>query len=328
MADPDPAALLYRHAAELLACHEGMLADAPRNRPFYRALRKTVTPDSTVLDIGAGSGVWAVTAARLGARKVVAVERDGLLAGLIKALARENGVADRVEVVVGDSRQAPLGRDFDVIVSETIGHLAFEEEIIPTLLDARERFLKPDGVLIPSVVALRVGAARLRPRAKRLPAGVPGQFGLFESLLLHVPLFVGDKSRLRVRSEPRDLVRVDLTTATGYPDFTDLAARWPDQDVSGVNGFAVWAEATLAEGVELTTAPASSWYAVAYRVRPFRAARGDLEFRVAYMDSPRWTATLTTDGGEEAQSYSPAAAGSALLAARRTDADVFRLLLG
>ncbi len=174
MADLNPAATLYRHAAHLLAAHEGMLSDRRRNRPFLRALQQTLTPGSAVLDIGAGSGVWAITAALLGAKRVVAVEQDGLLIGLIRALAADNGVADRVEVIEGDSLHVPLGRDFDVVVSETIGHLAFDERIIETMRDARARFLKPGGVLIPASVTLRIAPAQLRRAAsscRRVCAG-------------------------------------------------------------------------------------------------------------------------------------------------------------
>src|SRR5882762_10779503 len=116
-------ARLYNHTDLLLKGHETLLSDANRNRPLYRALRKTVRKDSHVLDIGSGTGIWAVAAAMLGARKVVAVEEEPLLAGVIKDLASENGVADRVEVVQGDSRRLDLAREFDLVISETVGHL-------------------------------------------------------------------------------------------------------------------------------------------------------------------------------------------------------------
>ncbi|MDQ3747650.1 MAG: hypothetical protein M3367_01355 [Acidobacteriota bacterium] len=53
----NPAARLYDHAHKLLRAHEVMLGDAVRNRAFYEALKKCVTSDSVVLDIGAGTGI-------------------------------------------------------------------------------------------------------------------------------------------------------------------------------------------------------------------------------------------------------------------------------
>jgi protein arginine N-methyltransferase 1 len=127
-------ARLYDHVNRLLAGHEMLIGDANRNRLFYRALRKNVTGQSSVLDIGSGTGVWAVSAAMMGASRVVAIEQDQLLIGLIKRLARDNGVADRVEVVEGDSRQVLLAREFDVVISETIGNLGFDEQIVPIMM--------------------------------------------------------------------------------------------------------------------------------------------------------------------------------------------------
>jgi len=80
------------------------------------------------LDIGAGTGLWAIAAAKLGAKRVVAIERDELLAALIRNLVRENQVGARVEIAQGDSREITVGRDFDVIISETIGNLGFDEQ--------------------------------------------------------------------------------------------------------------------------------------------------------------------------------------------------------
>ena len=102
--------------AGTLAYQQVLLADVRRNRAFERALAARVRPGASVLDLGAGTGVWAVTAARLGARRVVAVEREAVLVPVIEAFAREAGVQDRVEVVRADARRVRLRREFDVVV--------------------------------------------------------------------------------------------------------------------------------------------------------------------------------------------------------------------
>ena len=116
------------HTHHIFRAHQELLEDAVRNRGFYHALRKHISADSTVLDIGAGTGLWAIAAAKLGAKRVVAIERDELLAALIRNLVRENQVGARVEIAQGDSREITVGRDFDVIISETIGNLGFDEQ--------------------------------------------------------------------------------------------------------------------------------------------------------------------------------------------------------
>jgi predicted RNA methylase len=322
----DPPASLYDQADRLITIHEALLRDKRRNRPFCRALKKNVTPDSSVLDIGSGTGLWAITAARLGARRVVAVEREPLLIGLIKTLARENGVADRIEVVQGDSRDLQLGKDFDIVVSETIGHVIFDEQVTEIMLDARRRFLRPGGLLVPDTVSLRAVPAHLRYRDDRLPAGMAGEFKHFESLLLHSPLPLSNKKRLDAIGAPQDLVRVDLRSAAAAPSVADMKACWREQDTTRVNCFAVWVEATLGGGVAVTTIETASWSATAYRIRPFLSGRGDLEFTLTLtQETNYWTASLVAGQQREVRSYSPATAAAMLLAASRTDADVFAL---
>src|SRR5436853_683576 len=96
---------LYQHTLHVFRMHEPLLNDATRNRAFYASLKKHVAAGATVLDIGSGTGLWAIAAARLGASKVVAIERDSLLIPIIRTLARENQVADKIEVLESDSRQ-------------------------------------------------------------------------------------------------------------------------------------------------------------------------------------------------------------------------------
>jgi type II protein arginine methyltransferase len=106
-----------------------------------------------VLDLGAGTGVWAVAAARLGAGRVVAVEREAVLVPVIEALARESGVGDRVEVVRADARRVRLPRVFDVVVSEMVGNEGFEEG--PAVLERAARAsCGAGGALVPEWVAL------------------------------------------------------------------------------------------------------------------------------------------------------------------------------
>jgi hypothetical protein len=72
---------LYQRTAELLGDHESLLGDRLRNQAFHRALKQYVTPDTCVLDIGSGTGLWAIVAARLGAKKVVAIEQEPCFRG-------------------------------------------------------------------------------------------------------------------------------------------------------------------------------------------------------------------------------------------------------
>ena len=315
----------YDHVHQLLRAHESLLADGRRNLPFYRALKKHVRPDTQVLDIGSGTGIWAVAAARFGAGRVVAIESEPLLIEIIRELARANGVADRIEAIHGDSRALSLPREFDVVITETIGHVGFDEQIVPIAIDAQAHFLKPDGVLIPGTISLCAAAVQFKKRPERLPAEIPLDYAYFESLAYHAPLPVVMSARFKRVTPPRTLIRTDLTTIAAPPDLTNMTVRWSASEVSAaVDGFVIWCESTLTKGVRLSTLQTTSWSPIIYRIQPFEEASGDLEFTLTLgSETAQWTASLAGAKGTQTRTYSPAMAAAELAARVRTGAGVF-----
>lgn len=294
------------HTHHIFKAHRELLEDRVRNRAFYAALRKRVTGDSVVLDIGSGTGIWAIAAALLGARRVVAVEKDTLLIRLIKNLARENRVQDRIEIIEGDSREIKLSREFDLLVSETIGNSAFDEEIVPILIDARKRFLKREAALIPSKVSLIAAPACMKARNQKIPSGVPLSCNYFNSLSMNVPRLLRGRAGLKLLGEPRELLRVDLGTIKRPPVLSNLTARWRIKDTASMNCFVTWAEAILTDGIKLSTLDTTSWSPLVYMIRPFKESKGNLEFVLETSGKNYyWSASLASGRGEERQSYSP-----------------------
>lgn len=258
----------------ILGLHRLLLGDAVRNRAFQRALAARVFPGSRVLDIGSGSGLWAVAAARLGARDVVAVEKEPLLLPVIERLARENGVAPRVRVVLGDSRRLDLGRRFDVVISETVGHEGFDEDIVPILADAQRRFLRPGGHLIPQGLALRTAPFRRRPARRTHDV----QHASLDALTVHLPDVVDAREIQRVAAAAT-LCSVALGGARRM-DLGDLRGRWRLARATRVDGFGVWVEMSLAPGVRLSTLRSTHWHPGWYGIEPI-VARGPLRLSLA-----------------------------------------------
>ncbi len=133
--------------------HARMLHDDRRTRDYLSALAAGVRPGDVVLDIGTGTGVLAVAAARAGARRVYAVEATDI-ALVAERVFEANGVKDRVRLIPGWSRQIELPEKVDLLVAEVIGNEPLEEEILETTLDARRRLLKPEARLIPHALTL------------------------------------------------------------------------------------------------------------------------------------------------------------------------------
>ncbi len=131
--------------------HEPMLRDTVRCEAFRQALLEIVTPDSVVLDIGAGTGILSVFAAQAGARAVYAVERTSI-ARFAEQIIADNGFSQCISVLQGEMEDLELPEKVDVIVSEWLGGYAIDENLLPIVIHARDRWLKPAGLMIPGTV--------------------------------------------------------------------------------------------------------------------------------------------------------------------------------
>jgi protein arginine N-methyltransferase 1 len=125
-----------------------MIVDTARLAAVQRALQRVITPDSVVVDIGTGTGILALFACRLGARRVYAIEPDSAVQ-VARDAAAANGFSDRLECIEALSTSVTLPEHADVIVSDIGGVLPWLQQHLPAVIDARTRFLKPGGALIP-----------------------------------------------------------------------------------------------------------------------------------------------------------------------------------
>jgi type I protein arginine methyltransferase len=131
-----------------IANYGAMIADTVRTGAFVRALRGAVKPGSVVIDIGTGTGIFALLACQFGARRVYAIEPDDAIQ-VAREIVKANGDSDRVEFIQAMSTDVSLPERADVIISDIGGILPWYRTHIPTIADARRRFLAPGGALIP-----------------------------------------------------------------------------------------------------------------------------------------------------------------------------------
>ena len=131
--------------------HRTMIRDRTRTEAFKRAIDSVVRPGDIVLDFGAGSGILSVLAARAGAARVYAVEQT-TMAVLAQEVAAANGVDEIVHVIQGDVSDIEPPEQVDVIVSEWLGGFGIDEGMLVPLIAARDRWLKPGGIMIPKSV--------------------------------------------------------------------------------------------------------------------------------------------------------------------------------
>src|SRR5207247_3970215 len=113
------------------------------------AIEEFVTPRDVVLDLGAGTVIRGLMACRDGAKRVYAVD-EGPIVGLAHEIAAANGFQDRITHVKGLSTRVELPERVDVVLADQIGRFGFESGILEYFGDARARFLKSAGVMVPS----------------------------------------------------------------------------------------------------------------------------------------------------------------------------------
>ncbi|MEP7149399.1 MAG: 50S ribosomal protein L11 methyltransferase [Acidobacteriota bacterium] len=272
-------AQFFQHMLQSLFYHEQMLTDEVRNRHFYNALRKTVTNETRVLDIGAGSGVWAIAAAKLGAKSVTAIEMNTPMLPVIAAHAAENGVADRITIVSGMSTDIDLDGKFDLIVSETIGNQAYDENIIPTMTDARKRFLAPGGRIIPQKVALKATPVHVSGH-QDIPISVPVRMDYLRNLLSNVTPKIPDRSNLEMLGPSKKVIEVDLRECEAETYLGGITTTWELANLRRANAIAIWSESELTDGLVLDAWETTSWMPVVCRFDPFDVDVGTLRFEL------------------------------------------------
>lgn len=158
--------------------HGAMLHESARNDAFASAIAHAVRPDTRVLDIGAGSGLLAMMAARAGAAEVIACEAHKALARTAEGIVAANGLAGVVRVIGRNSREleadADLGGRIDLVISETFSNDLVSEGALGTLRHAMQALAQPGARVIPRKASIRVAFGRYDGDAVRPVADVHG----------------------------------------------------------------------------------------------------------------------------------------------------------
>lgn len=137
--------------------HFRMMHDEARNRAYDAAIRRAVGPQTHVLEIGTGSGLMAMMAARAGARTVTTCEQVEAIAETAAEIVRRNGYDARVKVVPKRSTQIVVGTDMperaDLLISEVLSDRLLGEMVLSSTAHARQHLLKPGAPIIPREIA-------------------------------------------------------------------------------------------------------------------------------------------------------------------------------
>lgn len=246
----------FRKALTLFDDYYDMMSDHVRMENYKKAISKVVKAGDTVVDLGCGLGILSFLSLQAGAKKVYAIEKSDSIR-LAREVARLNGLSDRIEFINDNSLKVNLPEKVDVILSETLGSFALEENTLEFTIDARKRFLKEGGKMIPDGLNLWVAPAESGKGTKRI-AFWKDIYGVDFSPAINEMagrLMAEEITPEELLSKPAfyaalDLYKADNTSLSG-------ALTFPIARNAVFHGLAGWFTVKLTEGVVFDTSPVS-----------------------------------------------------------------------
>jgi type I protein arginine methyltransferase len=242
-----------------LSGHGKMIGDRGRMGSYASALRRVVKPGSVVLDVGTGTGIFAVLASRLGARKVYAVEPSNVIE-VARTIAAANDCVGGIEFIQARSTEVTLPERADVIISDLRGVLPLFRSHITDIADARRRLLADNGQLI--------------PRSDTLWAAVVESPELYGSLTtvwesndygldMEAARRIAVNSWCKTYATPEQLlVEPQLWGTLDYGAVesprVDAGLDWTVKRGGIAHGLVLWFDTVLADGVSFSNAPGNS----------------------------------------------------------------------
>lgn len=137
-----------------------MLKDEVRTKAYMRSIVNNphLFKDKIVMDIGSGTGVLSIFAAKAGAKRVYAVENAGISA-VSEEIIRQNGLDGVIKVMKGKVEEIELDVEHvDIIISEWMGYFLLYESMLDCVLFARDKWLKKGGMMFPNKATMYIAA--------------------------------------------------------------------------------------------------------------------------------------------------------------------------
>lgn len=285
---------------EIPKWHYAMLNDSARNSSFQAAISQQVTTDDRVVDIGTGTGLLSILAARAGALSVDAFEAHPAMAaiafdtiaasGVDEKIALHSTLSANVAFLTGDRR--------DMLITEIFDCALIGEGILPTLRHARRSLLTEGYRSIPQTAELH-GALVSSPRLRKLNevgevCGVD-LTGLNQLQTKgHFPVRLGTWPH-RIVSEMQPLYHLDLMAEPSESEAWDITFQVSED--SSIDGVVAWFSMDLGSGQTVTSHPSveSHWMqAFIPFPQPMAAAAGDeLVIQLSIRDQTDFVAVPT-----------------------------------
>ncbi|WOL07392.1 putative protein arginine N-methyltransferase 6.2 [Canna indica] len=241
--------MAYFRAYSHIGVHEEMIKDRVRTETYKSAIMRYqhLISGKVVLDVGCGTGILAIFCAFAGAKRVYAVDASEI-AVQAREVVKDNNLSDRVTVLLGRVEDVSIGEKVDVIVSEWMGYMLLYESMLPSIIFARDKWLKPGGFILPSHASLFLAPVTNSDRYRESIDFWRDVYGInMSSMIPHARLYSFEEpcietiSGENVLTWPIIVKEVDCYTITAR-ELETVTAKFSFSSMltAPLNGFAFW----------------------------------------------------------------------------------------
>ncbi len=288
--------LRLQYSSVAPAWHIPMVNDEERNKAYDLALRRAVKPGDLVLEIGTGSGLVAMMAARAGAGRVVSCEVLPLMADIAREVVAKNGLTDRITILTQKSTQLQAGEDLpdraDVFVSELINIGMLSPNMLPVLQHARENLLKPGARIIPAAAIVHAALIEAPQLCRINPVRQIAGFDLSPLDKLRSPGYAQiDMAADLIRQLSQPFRALDFDFQQNMPERDAKLVQVTASSAGIVHGIAFWFDLVMDEEIVYSSASptrTNHWkQAAEFFAQPIAVQPGDRLNIVAAYDNTR-----------------------------------------
>jgi len=271
--------------------HEEMLKDTSRTLAYQKAIEGNPMDfkDKIVLDIGCGTGILSIFAARAGAKHVYAVD-NAEIALFAREIVKDNGLTDKITVFKGKIEEIdfPFGEGgVDIIISEWMGYFLLYESMLDCVLWARDKYLnKKTGKILPDRAQVYVAAIEDSEYMGDKTQFWKNVYGVNMSVMskgVFTDPMVDTVPSNNVMSDSCCVLDINLVTMNQkeveFSNFFNLKMHYTDK----VHALVTWFDTSfsdLTNPVVLTTSPMKKYthwkQSVFYLERPLNVRKGDV----------------------------------------------------
>ncbi len=241
--------------------HHGYISDHVRVSLFRQAITQIISssgnaaPVDTVADVGCGFGILGLLCLRAGAAHCWGIDKTDAIEIARETMAKA-GLGDRYTCIREETFRARLPEQVDLIICDHVGYFGIDYGILDMIGDARRRFLKPGGQIMPSRIKLFLAAVSSRTCRAKAEAwsdeAVPAEFQWLREYGVNTKQAHRFKPK-EVLTDPAELITIDLnaSVAEHFAFQTSLRVIRDGQ----LDGLVGWFACELANDVWMTNSP-------------------------------------------------------------------------